>query len=629
MIAGCLLILSALGAWIMWGRSPSEDAPPRLLARSQFTWLHLWTSLPDRVAAADRTRDQYSNIAPQDYVKPDACAECHPDQHRMWENHPHSRMNATASSKTVFGRFDGSSIDLQGGTISMFQRNDDYWVRMDGHDIEREFRVTRTIGSRFYQFYVGRLESGAPLPALPAEHGEYPQQELVLPVGYRLKDDTWTPAYDVFLCIDHDSPQDYEFDLYDNLQPVVYYEKCAMCHTTMPEGYRMLQDVNAMALARPEAHLGLWTYLDETLTEMAPHLDTTPDLRTDRAFVDFVRGVQRAYGPERAVALGISCESCHYGGRAHAESAGKVPPRFVPCSPHLAYAGRTASDLGRKAQNINWGCSRCHSAIRDKLPGGERHKNSAEFRDARYGGCYSQLSCVHCHSPHAATGQLWPNTPDKDDHSCLTCHTQYEAPPARQAHTHHPLGSSGSRCMNCHMPHVVEGLEDIVRTHRIDSPTRTELITQAGPNACNLCHLDRSIQWTVSHLDDWYDATYDAKSLRASYGELDRPVGEVWFGHDSDYVRLTALGAVKRERAAWLLPIAADELDSGRLIHRQFAQDTIESVLDCDLTTQTGYRFWMTPEQRAEILENVREFIDTELEEAPREVVPRSHQSAD
>ena len=205
MIAGCLLILSALGAWIMWGRSPSEDAPPRLLARSQFTWLHLWTSLPDRVAAADRTRDQYSNIAPQDYVKPDACAECHPDQHRMWENHPHSRMNATASSKTVFGRFDGSSIDLQGGTISMFQRNDDYWVRMDGHDIEREFRVTRTIGSRFYQFYVGRLESGAPLPALPAEHGEYPQQELVLPVAYRPQDDTWTPAYDHLLCLDHDT----------------------------------------------------------------------------------------------------------------------------------------------------------------------------------------------------------------------------------------------------------------------------------------------------------------------------------------------------------------------------------------------------------------------------------------
>ena len=236
----------------------------------------------------------------------------------------------------------------------MFQRNDDYWVRMDGHDIEREFRVTRTIGSRFYQFYVGRLESGTPLPALPAEHGEYPQQELVLPVGYRLKDDTWTPAYDVFLCIDHDSPQDYEFDLYDNLQPVVYYEKCAMCHTTMPEGYRMLQDVNAMALARPEAHLGLWTYLDETLTEMAPHLNTTPDLRTDRAFVEFVHGVQQAYalnGPSHwgSAASRVTSE----GASTRNQPAKCLPVLFpvphiwrMPAGPRLTSEGKRRTSIG-------------------------------------------------------------------------------------------------------------------------------------------------------------------------------------------------------------------------------------------------------------------------------------------
>src|SRR5579884_4161545 len=37
-----------------------------------------------------------------------------------------------------------------------------------------------------------------------------------------------------------------------------------------------------------------------------------------------------------AATLGVSCEACHLGCRAHVESEGQVPPRFFPTSPHLA-----------------------------------------------------------------------------------------------------------------------------------------------------------------------------------------------------------------------------------------------------------------------------------------------------
>jgi len=72
------------------------------------------------------------------------------------------------------------------------------------------------------------------------------------------------------------------------------------------------------------------------------------------------------------------------------------------------------------------------------------------------------------------------------------------------AHTHHPAGSSGSRCYNCHMPHTTYGLLKGIRSHRIDSPTVTASLRTGRPNACNQCHLDKPLSWTAEQLEQWY-----------------------------------------------------------------------------------------------------------------------------
>jgi hypothetical protein len=43
-----------------------------------------------------------------------------------------------------------------------------------------------------------------------------------------------------------------------------------------------------------------------------------------------------------------------------------------------------------------------------------------------------------------------------------------------------------------------------VRSHRIDSPNVATTIATGRPNACNLCHLDRSLAWTARWLTQWY-----------------------------------------------------------------------------------------------------------------------------
>ena len=43
-----------------------------------------------------------------------------------------------------------------------------------------------------------------------------------------------------------------------------------------------------------------------------------------------------------------------------------------------------------------------------------------------------------------------------------------------------------------------------MRSHRIDSPRVASASGGGRPNACNLCHLDKTAQWTSDRLAEWY-----------------------------------------------------------------------------------------------------------------------------
>jgi hypothetical protein len=86
--------------------------------------------------------------------------------------------------------------------------------------------------------------------------------------------------------------------------------------------------------------------------------------------------------------------------------------------------------------------------------------------------------------------------------ACFLCHNEYQK--KLTAHTHHLAGSSGSLCYNCHMPNTTYGLLRGVRSHQIDSPTVLATLQSGRPNACDLCHLDKTLKWTSDKLSEWY-----------------------------------------------------------------------------------------------------------------------------
>jgi predicted CXXCH cytochrome family protein len=352
-------------------------------------------------------------------------------------------------------------------------------------------------------------------------------------------------------------------------------------------------------------HFAMADYLGETHPELWS-AERNPNEMADKRLLELINTFEKYPAPEHAVTLGISCEACHLGAKDHAEGRLKKPV-FFPQSPHLFAETATGEpvDCGRTRQNINWACGRCHAGERPYYAGGMSTWNSTEYSDAVKGGCYSQLTCVHCHNPHQKIGPKWSLTADQDDALCLKCHQELAPDPARLAHTHHPVDSSGSRCMNCHMPRINEGLQDMVRTHTICSPTAAAMIEANQPNACNMCHVEKPIDWTLSHLKSWYGATYNAVALRRKYPQSKGPVAVGWLHSENQAVRLSAADALFRNQAKWSLEHLIEALDDAFLINRQFARVGLEKLLDIDLV-EFGYRFYMTREERQKPLERLR-----------------------
>jgi hypothetical protein len=122
-----------------------------------------------------------------------------------------------------------------------------------------------------------------------------------------------------------------------------------------------------------------------------------------------------------------------------------------------------------------------------------------------------KLGCLSCHEMHVAAERVaagWPADqlrPGMDGPAaCLRCHAELGEPDALAAHTHHAPGSSGSDCLNCHMPYTTYGLTKAIRSHTITSPSVAASLATGRPNACNQCHLDRSLGWAAERLHEWY-----------------------------------------------------------------------------------------------------------------------------
>ncbi len=558
-----------------------------------------WDLRPDEIGRQVVRSGQESNVRPADYVGPETCKECHKKNYAAWSRHPHRWMNALADQGTVLGDFSGKAVlSYRGGQVTFTREDGAFLMRLVRGDVRRTYIINQTIGRRFFQYYVGKLREGP-----EAEDHPFRTRDHVLPFGYWLARKEWVPVV-------HIGPEVADEERPDPFDPpdrppyhADYATSCNYCHTTFPLGDLFARRPHQMGEHAPRRmHWSMRDYLDEA----HPH-----EARLLAGLFERGEAMQNPTlaweAPKYAVTLGVSCEACHLGAREHVASGGRAPPRFFPSSPHLFVEGKEAAgiDFGRSHANVNWACGRCHTGTRPAFAAGMSTWNSVEYDDAMRGSCYSRLRCTTCHNPHEEIGPRWTRSADSDDAVCLKCHEKFRPARLRQEHTHHPAGTEGARCLNCHMPRINEGLQDVVRTHMIYSPTRADMIQANHPNACNLCHTDRPIDWTLRYLKEWYGASYDEAQVAAGYPDRAGPVALGWLRSRNPAVRLVGVSALARARDARALPHLLDALDDSHLVNRQFADQGLREMLGRPLA-DFGYHFSMTRQERRRPLAELR-----------------------
>jgi predicted CXXCH cytochrome family protein len=141
------------------------------------------------------------------------------------------------------------------------------------------------------------------------------------------------------------------------------------------------------------------------------------------------------------------------------------------------------------------------------FPDGTAHKNRMQGNDFVESQMYTHgVSCYSCHDVHGTENDADLLKPASV--MCLECHgpNSPNGPraPTIEAHTHHKAGSTGNECVACHMPKIEQTIADVnVRSHtfRFVPPSETDALKI--PNACNVCHSDKSTQWSGDALKTW------------------------------------------------------------------------------------------------------------------------------
>ncbi|HEX2675276.1 MAG TPA: cytochrome c3 family protein [Polyangiales bacterium] len=558
-------------------------------------------------AKAEPARHVQSNVTRADYAGSASCEPCHGAIYQAWQASPMHRMTRPAQSD-IRAHFDGTEFRLGHDVARVEQRGSERFLQIDGSGAPRRYRVTKVIGGRHREDFVGVEVSGAAGEALeedaesPSAGGEAARgREQVLPLSWVYGTSSWRyKGYSVML------PE----------RPAlragpVWAATCIGCHNTLPYltlAYDDLLGPSAPAYqgsvhdrllparrlwqARVKDEAGLKQVVATEIEQLGgPPRATAEGASLERVLGAAISTTRHELGAQHLVELGVGCESCHYGAREHLADTGVRPSFGVESS---LFEIAPSAGAPTRAEQINRTCAHCHSVLlssypwtwegkrrRDPLPGGSS-TNSGEGRDFLLGGCSQELACSSCHDPHAedSAQRLARLATPSGNALCVGCHQQYAAQPALTGHTHHAAGSAGSACVECHMPRKNMGLDyRLTRYHRIGSPTDAERVLGDRPLECALCHADRSVESLTADMERWWHESYPREALRALYGaDLNANTLQRTLERGKPHEQAVAMASFGDQRVQSALPQLLPQLTHEYPLLRFYAKAAIERI---------------------------------------------------
>ncbi len=425
-----------------------------------------------------------------------ACSECHRQNFDSWHATFHRSMTQVATSETVVAPFNNVRLSARGRDYLLTQEGNFFFVTMpdpdweagalaNGVDISKmrppiaKLPIVMTTGSHHMQSYW-----------VPSNIKNMLRQ---VPWIYLISDRRWVPREDVFIA-PPDSPRHF----------AVWNDNCIVCHAVAGAPNF---DLETMSVATHVAELGISCEAchgpgqnHKTLHASSVKRPVQNDPIVHPAKVD----------------AKISNEIC---GQCHSYFK---PPDMLAFTKQ-GYSYRAGGDLNSTHHMISYqeSLTKLDESLAPFWKDGTCRISGREYTAQSESACHQsgQMTCLSCHSMHDSPADDMLAKGMETNQACIQCHTKVAD--NIEEHTHHSADSNGSLCYNCHMPHTTFGLLKGIRSHRVQSPRVVSNAKSDHPNACNLCHLDRTMAWSAEKLTQWYgqpmpELTQDERDVAAS-----------------------------------------------------------------------------------------------------------------
>lgn len=446
------------------GSTTKTLASGRLLIRTGWRSL-LFALLVSALAASAGADGQAPGLARDTagYAPAKSCLGCHAEQAKSWAGSDHDWAMRPADESSVLGDFADARFAEDGVEARFLRRGGDFFVHTEGEDGKpADFRVLHTFGHYPLQQYLVAL-SGGRLQALTIAWDSRAkaaggQRWFSLYPGQRFAPNDplhWTGRYQNWNAM------------------------CADCHST-----------------------NLLKQYDEQTDSFA----------------------STWHEPN------VGCQACHGPGQAHLDWAAQTVQGQA--SGGATQAGLQVDFKALGSQGLVEQCAYCHSRRQSLGVGQQPGKplldavlpstlradlyhadGQIDGEDYEYGSFTQSkmfaagVTCSDCHDPHSTKVKIAGNG------LCLQCHQ--EQPPTRfpslqakrydsSEHHHHPVGTPGAQCVNCHMPAKIYMRVDPRRDHSLRLPRPDLAAKTASPDACTGCHQEQSPAWAAKAIEDWF-----------------------------------------------------------------------------------------------------------------------------
>lgn len=526
------------------------------------------------------------------YVGSSQCKHCHPSHYASFARTYHGRMTREADATSVLGAFDGRELEYFGTTARMEQQGSEYWFSFHNErdPAPTRVRVARTVGSHRYQQYLAR-------------DGDL---YFRLPIAWDVSRAQFFHMNGAFLTADPELDANGLVSNVDyNRHVTRWNDNCVYCHNVHPnpgldaETGRFDTQVAELGVACEACHGPGAEHVarnSDPLRRYALHRSAAPD--------PSIRNPDRMPAPRSAEV----CGRCH-GQRLTSDIARfhREGDPFVPGEDLSAYSTPLSRDT---RQNGEAGLFSARF-----WPDGTPRLTAYEYQGYLQSPCRasSDFSCESCHAMHEGdpAGQIRPSR--AGDAACTACHTQLSGSRAAAQHARHAPNSAGTRCRNCHMPEIVYGLVSIHLSHRIESPSPQLQAASARPDACTLCHIDRTRSWASAALGQ---ALSDDPAARRGLSETayrllaGDPIERAVAAHALGKLDAAAEASFQRERIGLLLESAQN--DSYPAV-RSIARAALEQLLAATPHAREQLAAFIAtarPEERRRVLQAVRATIE-------------------